>query len=433
MLDYKIKLNTQDFYKYRTIENLSNLIDNNIDSSTENIDVDYLKNVNNSFYKHNNKPASIICNNYKNILLLGCTGYLGMHLLYEIINTTNSHITCIIRQKDNKLSVDRFNELYQFYFNETPNFSRITVITADVIKNHFGLSEDAYVELSKTIDLVVNCAANVKYYGNYNDFKKINVTVVEHLIDFCIEKDIKLAHISTLGVSGNYLVNHEKNYNDFDENNFFINQNFKENVYIQTKFEAEELIYNKISQGLKASIFRVGNLTGRYADGLFQKNINDNAFYNILRVILKYGILPDTMLNNLLEFTPIDFCAKALCKLLYNVDFNKFVFHIFNQNYITVREILEIFSSLGFNTTILSGIDFKQRIVELSNQNLKENVLKGIVNDLDDDLGLAFNSTVNQKNLYTNSYLSKVDFEWPNIDIQYIQKIVNYMKKNKYI
>ncbi len=433
LLDYNIKLNTQDFYKYRTIEDLSNLIDNKSEFSNDNIDVDYLKTVNKSFFKHTYLPSSMVENTYKNILLIGCTGYLGIHLLHELINTSNSHITCIIREKYNQSSVERFNDLYQFYFGKIPDFSKITIITADVTKRCFGLSNDVYSELSNSIDLVINCAANVKYYGDYDKFKEINVDVVDHLIDFCMQNDIKLAHVSTLGVSGNYLVNHEKNYNDFDENDFFIGQNFKENVYIQTKFEAEELIYNKISSGLNAAIFRVGNLTGRYSDGLFQKNINDNAFYNILRLILKYGILPDTMLDNFLEFTPIDYCAKAICKLLYNFDFSKFVFHIFNQNYITVKDILDMFLSLGFNTTILSGANFKQKILELSNQNLNENILKGIVNDLDDNLGLAFNSTVNQKNLYTNSYLTKVGFDWPNVDIQYIQKIIDYMKKNKYI
>ena len=397
------------------------------------MDINYLEAINKSFFKHNNKPASVLNKDYKNILLIGCTGYLGMHLLHELINNYSSHITCIIRQKNNQSSVERFNELYNFYFNELPDFSRITIITADVTKDNFGLSEDSYIELSKCIDLIINCAANVKYYGDYNKFKEINVDVVKHLIDFCIMYNISLCHISTLGVSGNYLVNHEKNCNNFDENDFFIGQNFKENVYIQTKFEAEELIYNKISEGLKASIFRVGNLTGRYSDGLFQKNINDNAFYNILRVILKYGIIPDTMLNNYLEFTPIDYCAKALCKLIYNFDFNKFVFHIFNQNYISVNDLLTIFSSLGFNTSILSGNDFNDKIISLSNKNLNENILKGIVNDLDDNSGLSFNSTVNQKNLYTNSYLNMIDFNWPNIDTQYIQKIINYMKKNKYI
>ena len=433
LLDYKIKLNTQDFYKYRTIENLSNLIDNNIDSSTDNIDVNYLETINKSFFKHDNKPASVLNKDYKNILLIGCTGYLGMHLLYELINNYSSHVTCIIRPKNNQSSVERFNELYNFYFNELPDFSRITIITADVTKNNFGLSEASYIELSKCIDLIINCAANVKYYGDYTKFKEINVDVVKHLIDFCIMYNIQLCHISTLGVSGNYLVNHEKNCNNFDENDFFIGQNFKENVYIQTKFEAEELIYTKISEGLKASIFRVGNLTGRYSDGLFQKNINDNAFYNILRVILKYGIIPDTMLNNYLEFTPIDYCAKALCKLIYNFDFNKFVFHIFNQNYINVNDLLTIFSSIGYNTAILSGSDFNNKIISLSNEHLNENILKGIVNDLDDNYGLSFNSTVNQKNLYTNSYLNMIDFNWPNIGNQYIQKIINYMKKNKYI
>ena len=55
------------------------------------------------------------------------------------------------------------------------------------------------------------------------------------------------------------------------------------------------------------------------------------------------------------------------------------------------------------------------------------------LNDLDDEVGLTFNSTVQQQNIYTNYYLDKLNFHWPIIDNSYIEKIVNYMRKNKYI
>ena len=248
-----------------------------------------------------------------------------------------------------------------------------------------------------------------------------------------MEYGVQLIHISTLGVSGNYLVNHQKNYNVFDENNFYIGQQYDENVYIQTKFEAEKLIYEKSQEGLHASIFRVGNLTSRYSDGGFQQNFENNAFYNILMMILKYHILPNTMINEFLEFTPIDYCAQSILKLIFNMETDKFVFHLFNDNYIQVSDLLKILEKFEFDTTILSGNDFKQRIVALSNQYPEENILKGIVNDLDDTLGLSFSATVNQKNIYTNSCLENLNFEWPEVTEEYIEKIINYLRKKNYL
>lgn len=432
MLDYNYKLNTQDFYQERTIKNLAKLLENATKENISNVDEEYLYTVNNSFYKHPN-IMKFNKNDYKNILLLGCTGYLGIHLLREILITSNSNIICIIRSKNDEDGAKRLADLYRFYFNKKLPLDRITIIDSDITKARFGLPANQYKELGQSIDLAINSAANVKYYGDYKLFRKINVGVVENLIDLSIKYDVKLLHISTLGVSGNYLVNHQKNYNTFDENNFYIGQQYNENVYIHTKFEAEKLIYEKTLDGLNASIFRVGNLTSRYSDGGFQQNFEANAFYNILMLILKYHMLPNTVINQFLEFTPVDYCAKAILKLAFNMDTNKYVFHIFNENYISVSELLKILENLGFTTSILAGNEFRQKIVTLSNEHSEQNILKGVVNDLDDTLGLSFNSTVNQKNIYTNNCLEKLDFKWPLINDEYIRKIIEYLRKKKYL
>ena len=432
LLDDNIKLNTQDFYKYRTIEALAKFIEKEDSKESPIYDEIYLKNINNSFYKHN-QIIKFEKNSYKNILLIGATGYLGMHLLNEFINSTSIHITCIIRNKKETSVVDRLQQLYKFYFNCKLPLDRVEIIEGDITKKYLGIGKTKYNELIKNIDLVINSAANVRYYGNYEDFKKINVDLPLALSNFCLENNIKFIHISTLGVSGNYLINLEKNYNIFREDDFYIGQKYTENVYIQTKFEAEMLLYQKASEGLNVTIIRVGNLTGRYSDGHFQKNIEENAFYNILRMILKYKILPNTMLNQFLEFTPIDLCAKAINLIINNLHSNKYVFHLFNQNYLSAQNLLNILKEQNIDISILSGNNFKTQILALSKTYPEENILQGIVNDLDDEVGLTFNSTVQQQNIYTNYYLDKLNFHWPIIDNSYIEKIVNYMRKNKYI
>lgn len=84
MLEYNYKLNTQKFYKYRTIKNLAEFLDDKKDLKTINIDENYLTQINNSFYKHPHNMESITPK-YNNILLLGSTGYLGIHLLHELL------------------------------------------------------------------------------------------------------------------------------------------------------------------------------------------------------------------------------------------------------------------------------------------------------------------------------------------------------------
>lgn len=432
MLKYNYKLNTQDFYKFRTIKKLAEEIENKNKQQISQEEIDYLNTVNNTFYKYPH-IMQFTKKNYNNILLFGATGYLGIHLLYNILTTTKCNVTCIIRRKNNIDSTQRLMDLYKFYFNKKLPLDRLTIINSNITKPQFGLTTSKYNKLKTTIDLCLNAAANVRYYGDYQRFKEINVDVVQNLIDFCTSTNIQLVHISTLGVSGNFLVSQHKQFSDFSENDFYIGQEFNENVYIQTKFEAEKLIYENSNRSLNACILRVGNLTSRYKDGAFQKNIEENAFYSILMLILKYNIVPNTIINNFLEFTPIDYCSNAIIKLIFNTEINKHVFHIFNNNYIQISELLKIFEEFGYHAEIFTGNEFKKKILNLSSMNSDENILKGIVNNLDDEAGILLSSSINQKNINTNSCLEKLDFQWPPVTKEYIEKIIKYLRSNKFL
>lgn len=433
MLEYNYKINTQAFYQCRTIEKLAKEIEEKTAQEISEEEEKYLADINNSFYKH---PSIMQFkkNNYRNVLLLGATGFLGIHFLKEIIEQSSCKITCILRKKEKENDVkERIKKRYEEYFNIKLPIDRLHIIDADITTKNFGLSFEQYKNLGEQIDLVINTAANVRYYGEYKEFKKINVDAVSYLVEFCVNNNIQLIHTSTLGVSGDYLVGHKKNYNDFTENDFYIKQRFNDNVYIRTKFEAEKLIYENILKGLNASIIRVGNLTGRYKDGVFQQNVEENAFYNILRMILKFKIIPNTMEEAFLEFTPVDECARAMYKIIFNMNTNKFVFHLFNENYIQIKDLIKILKTMDYNIKVVKGNDYKDKIMSLVDQYPEENILKGIVNDLDDNQGLSFNTTVNKKNFYTDSCLEKLDFSWQKITDEYIEKIIKHLKIKKYL
>lgn len=429
LLPYNLNLKTQDFYTYTTVEKLASKADKLSDIPTEEeYDEHTLKELNSVI---NNSDIKLNQTKYNNILLSGATGFLGIHILNRLISETTSHLYCIVRRKYDQSSLDRLIRLYDFYFKSPLPLDRITIIDSVPYENNLGLSDLEYEKLLKTVDLVINATANVRYYGKYSDFKKINVTSTKMLADFCLNADIQFIQISTTGVSGNYLVSNKNGFSTFNENDFYIGQKYQENVYIYTKFESEKLIYSYMNNGLKACIIRVGNLTARFADGHFQKNFFENAFYNMLKIILNYKIIPFSMTKQFLEFTPIDLCSAAIIKLILGAEINKNVLHVFNNNYISVKDLLEALKNLGYNIKSVDTEEFNKKILEITKED--KSVLKGIVNDLDAKEGLSFKPTVAIENEITNCVLKSLGFSWPTLDDNYISKLIKYMENEKYI
>jgi len=423
-LQQNIKLNIQDFYEYRTVEKIVET------HSAETEETEELYLANSTFKKHSEIPVALVQNEYKNILLLGSTGYFGIHLLHELVSNTEATIYCLVRNKGNNNSQKRLIELYEYFFNENlEEHTQVKIIEADILKKDFGLDKATYKFIAKNVDYIINSAANVKYFGNAKAFKDINVGLTKRLSEFCIANNIKLSYVSTLGVSGHLLASQRKLNNVFTEDNFYIGQKYKDNIYVQTKFEAEKVIYENVPNGLNASIFRVGNLTGRYADGFFQKNVEANAFYNILKSIVSYGIIPKSLLDKSLEFTPVDLATLAFCKLMFNVDTDSRVFHVFNNKYIVLSDLLNILNDLGFDVKVLDDLEYKKELSRLSEYNIANTLINGVHQDIE----TLFNTSVIEKNDYSNELLEKNGFAWKEIDREYIEKIIGFIKKIGFI
>lgn len=443
LITYGWKFKTQDFYKLRTIKELAIFVENQEKNNIANASTDKneilskedeekLIKLNNSLNKHDINNISVIPNEKEEVYLLtGCNGYLGIHILEKLLVNTNSHIHCLLRKKKFNTPEERLLSIWKKYFEKDLDISRITLYNCDMTKDDFGLSQNDYNYLANHITSVIHCAANVKYYGEYDYHEKINVNSVKNLITLCKKNSIHINHVSTLGVSGNYLVSQNKPNTIFTENDFYIGQNYKENVYIHSKFEAEKLLYEN-KENINFTIFRVGNLTGR-TDGIFQHNIEDNAFYNILRFIINNKILPESMLKQNLEFTPVNICANALVKLSTLKNINHKIFHIFNNNTIAITDLLEMLSTFNINVNILDTDTFNAEVVKLSKKTESKETLKAVINDLDTKTGLSFMPSVIQNNDITNEYLYKLGIIWPNVTYEYIEKSLKHMKKNNYI
>lgn len=233
-------------------------------------------------------------------------------------------------------------------------------------------------------------------------------------------------------VSGNYLLK-QNLIKEFNENSFYIGQNFDQNVYSKSKLLAESIIIEYITNGGYATIYRLGDLTGRYLDGVFQENINQNAIYLRLKSILEIGHISNTILKNNLEFSPVDYAAKAVKCIIWSDKCQNRIFHVYNPNMVSTEKLLKFMEKSNYLITVLSKEDFAELVKVLSDNYDNNDKLFGIINDFTEDNDLIYNYTIKQNNTLTCTYLENLGFTWPKIDEPYLKKVLDYMKKVNFI
>lgn len=409
-----IDVGIQDFYKYPTVREIASNIMNH-DTTKINSE----KNIVKPFITASPEfDLNDVHFNFNNVLLTGSTGFLGIHILDNLLKNTSCNIYCLIREKNKISPEDRLTNLLAYYFDNTyyNNYkNRIIIINSELSSNNLGIDIHLYNELKEKVDCIINCAGNTRHYGDYNVFAKENIQSVQNLIEFAKTANIVFNHISTTNVCGNYLVDNSIKYN-FTENDLYIGQNYEDNVYIRSKFEAEKLIIEEEYKGLNANIFRLGNLMGRYTDGMFQKNKFDNAYYTRLLALAKIEHLPDNLKNQILEFSPIDNVSDAIIKLLSIPNLSKKIFHIFSDKLINISTLLNVFNKFNVHCKFVTSDVFVRYLSKREN----ENILKYIITDINSNRKFDYESGITVNNDITKQYLSKLGFSFNNIDEDYL-------------
>ncbi len=423
LLPYKWDLTARDFYKYQTIRKLAEKISGFFISDEEEQLIKDIASVPPASDTSISLPLKL-----HDILLTGATGFFGAHLLKDLLTSTDANIYCIVRGSSKKNATSRLKKILDFYFPDQLHGleERVKILPGDITREKWGLSSQQYNQLAQQIDHVFHCAAIVSHYGSYDEFNKTNVQATEQIVDFCLANEKVLHYTSSISVSGKYLVTQTGPNTIFTEQDFYIGQNYYENVYVRSKFEAENLILRAMHSGLKASIYRLGVLSGRYADGQFQINIKENAMYNRIRSIILTGVIPEEFINLKMELTPVDYCSQAVVLLSAQTSSQGRIFHLFNHHPFNLPHLIEAAEICGYKIAVKKGKSYDKHMEEIFQNPVKRELLTGIINDVNISRTVGIDdypqivSTVTQKNL------TDLGFKWPVPDIPYLIKLLEY-------
>ena len=247
--------------------------------------------------------------------------------VYELLVETDFDIYCLVRKKRRLIDAIQYYWGNGFYHRYQ---ARIHCIEGNIGIPGLGVS----AEMKKNISVIYHAAASTKHYGEFADSFLSNTLGTRYVVDLCAEIGAELHHISTTAVSGLNVVTvdyNEQSKPHFTENDLEIGQHYEDNIYIHSKLLAEKIVLSAIEKGMDAYIYRVGNLTERFSDGVYQMNNENNAFMIRERAIRKLGAISPAFHSFIFEKTPIDLCAKAILALTKRKH-QDHVFHVFNPN-----------------------------------------------------------------------------------------------------
>ncbi|MGQ0453651.1 SDR family oxidoreductase, partial [Bacillus sp. SS-TM] len=177
-------MHIQDFFKYRTIEKLAEKIEKDqqhrtIENSTNEQNSSETQGMQQpKVIRKQSVPLQLTKQYPQCVLLTGVTGFLGAHILEQLLTLPHTRIYCLARSQHGESVEQRVMEKMKFYFDETTLEQmkhRVQVIEGDLREKHVGLTAEMKRTLLRHIDAIIHCGGDVRHYGDRDHFQKVNV------------------------------------------------------------------------------------------------------------------------------------------------------------------------------------------------------------------------------------------------------------------
>lgn len=287
-------------------------------------------------------------NRINNVMLTGATGFLGCHILAELIRATPYTIHLPIRALNKQEAFRRLEAQYQRYFQSslTSVEHRIVILTASLAEDSLGLNARYLANYATEIDSIIHCAASTNESGQDPEVELANIRATANLLEFSqmtLNRDFHF--ISCLGVlqgcqqqaGGRIAIVTEEDGPD---------QLMRPALAcFDAKLNAERLVHEYRRLGVHGSIYRTGNLIAGKQTRAIQNNHQANSLFAQIRAMMEIGMVPDELAA--VQVSEVGLTASAIVRLFDKKSLADQTYHIFNPELFNVRGLLTVDGTNG--------------------------------------------------------------------------------------
>lgn len=325
---------------------------------------------------------------FSNILVTGATGFLGFHLVFELLEQyPDARLHLLIRASNSEEAKARLTETVASKQKRTfsaADLARITFIVGDIAQPHLGVDPEVWNSLASEISAIFHVAATVNWMWGYDTMRAPNVLGTVDLLKLATTTKMKFFfYVSTVSTSETYSIAPYEPYTplllDWEtrgplEETSLVDRRHVISMsgYSVSKWIAETIVRRSITLGLPGCIMRPGMITGHSQSGACHPtDFSPRLLIGLSQA--KVGFTSDLAL----EWMPVDFCAAAVRALA--VYYQKHIlstliaeqalgvpasFNIQNPALATYTEILSYLRSSGTEFETKEYQDWRQFVTE---------------------------------------------------------------------
>lgn len=243
----------------------------------------------------------------REIFLTGATGFLGAQLIlaiYRYYPHDGLKIHCLVRAQSRAAAIERLeNNMKQYHCWDDRLRRYLHPVIGDLSSPKLGLSDEQWDALAGEIDVIYHNGAILNFIYPYSFLKTTNVNgTVETLRLACADHPKYYHYVSSYSVYDTPDNIGRRVMEDAPLENW---KGFSLS-YSETKWVSEKLVGICRQRGLKAVVYRPGDITGA-SNGIWKM---DDMVSRLIVSTIQMKAVPRA--NYSFHMTPVDYVAKAL-------------------------------------------------------------------------------------------------------------------------
>ncbi|MFH8467530.1 amino acid adenylation domain-containing protein [Streptomyces sp. NPDC017991] len=261
----------------------------------------------------------------RTVLLTGATGFLGVHLIAQLLGNGVRRVFCLARKAHTPdEALGRITARMRRYGLDPARYEdRLTAVPGDLADPHLGLDDATWQRLARETDTIVHAGSHVNFAYPYAALAPQNVGGTRTVLELAAAERTKPVHyISTIavivgfGTAGVRQVREDTPLEYADRISL---------GYPETKWVAERLISQAAERGLPVSIHRPYEIVGTGDRGVWN---TDTMMCALFRTIAETGTAPRMALP--LDFVPVDHTAAVITRIITHEKPDGRVYHVTN-------------------------------------------------------------------------------------------------------
>ncbi|GAA3127875.1 hypothetical protein GCM10010521_12860 [Streptomyces rameus] len=292
----------------------------------------------------------------RRILLTGATGFVGAHLLAQLLTDTSAEIACTVRAADVPEATARVHATLTRHgiTLDARASARLTALPADLARADLGLSRETLSDLAASCDAIFHNAATVSIMRDYATLRAANTESTRQLLRLAAVRTAPLHYVSTLSVAPP--AGHSP---EVPEAFLPLHEGLRHG-YQQSKWASERLLEQAAERGLPVTVHRLGRVVGPARTGYVSQR---DFLWSVLRAGIPAGIVPELFEDEV--WTPVDFVARSLVHLcLGDTDATAAgpVFHHATLPRVRLADVYTWVREYGYPLLTLPLADWRERL-----------------------------------------------------------------------